>query len=324
MLGCVRSVAAAVCLLAFVAGCGSAKPVATLTVAGTWATVAAAPASLTEVAVAVHHGRIWVAGGLRTDGTGSDEVFVFDPAAGKWTSGPTLPEPIHHSALVSTPDGLVLVGGYLGNELNVITDAVRRLDDGATAWTDGVKLPDFRAAGGAAVRRHADRLRRRGQARGRRQRGLRARERRDVMDGDRPPADRPRAPGRDDGRCRAHVRARRPGRRPRQQPRRRRRHRGPATVRSRRSARCPRNAAASRPSGGRPSAPASPAANRPAARTRRSNASPSTVRSRDSPTWVSRAMGSARPWSDGTAYVVLGGRQPGLFTSDVTESLRLP
>ena len=26
----------------------------------------------------------------------------------------------------------------------------------------------------------------------------------------------------------------------------------------------------------------------------------------------------------GTAYVVLGGRQPGLFTSDVTETLRLP
>src|SRR4029079_2384021 len=69
---------------------------------------------------------------------------------GTWATGPRLPEAIHHSALVSTPDGLVLIGGYLGNELNVITDAVRQLDDGATAWTDGVKLPDFRAAGGAA------------------------------------------------------------------------------------------------------------------------------------------------------------------------------
>jgi hypothetical protein len=27
---------------------------------------------------------------------------------------------------------------------------------------------------------------------------------------------------------------------------------------------------------------------------------------------------------DGTAFVVLGGRQPGLSTSDVTEALRLP
>ena len=34
--------------------------------------------------------------------------------------------------------------------MNVATTAVRRLDDGATAWTDGVPLPDARAAGGAA------------------------------------------------------------------------------------------------------------------------------------------------------------------------------
>ena len=109
-----------------------------------------APASLTEVAVAAHRGRIWVAGGLRADGTASDEVFVFDPAAGTWTTGPTLPEAIHHSALVSTPDGLVLIGGYSGDALSVVTNAVRRLDDGATSWTDGVALPDARGAGGAA------------------------------------------------------------------------------------------------------------------------------------------------------------------------------
>ncbi len=60
---------------------------------------------LTEVAVAERDGRIWVAGGLRTDGTASDEVFVFDPAAGTWTSGPKLPEAVHHASLVSTPAG---------------------------------------------------------------------------------------------------------------------------------------------------------------------------------------------------------------------------
>ena len=131
-------------------GCGSGRPIASPAVAAPWSMVATAPASLTEVAVAAHGGRIWVAGGLRADGTASDEVFVFDPAAGTWTTGPTLPEAIHHSALVSTPDGLVLVGGYVGDALNVVTNAVRRLDDGATSWTDGVALPDARAAGGAA------------------------------------------------------------------------------------------------------------------------------------------------------------------------------
>jgi hypothetical protein len=52
--------------------------------------------------------------------------------------------------MVSTPDGLELVGGYVGNTLTVATAAVRRLDDGATAWTDDTPLPDARAAGAAA------------------------------------------------------------------------------------------------------------------------------------------------------------------------------
>jgi hypothetical protein len=116
-----------------------------------WATIpAVAPVPLLEIAVAERDGRIWVAGGLRTDGTASDEVFILDPAAGTWTTGPKLPEAVHHASMVSTPDGLVLVGGYVGNELSVATAAVRRLDDGATAWTDDPPLPDARAAGAAA------------------------------------------------------------------------------------------------------------------------------------------------------------------------------
>ena len=46
-------------------------------------------------------------------------MFVFDPAAGTWTDGPKLPEAVHHAALVSTPAGLVLVGGYVGDALTV-------------------------------------------------------------------------------------------------------------------------------------------------------------------------------------------------------------
>lgn len=120
-------------------------------IGASWTTLAAmAPVPLLEVAVAERAGRIWVAGGLRTDGSASDEVFVFDPPAGTWTSGPKLPEATHHASIVSTPTGLVLVGGYVGNTLTVATATVRRLDDGATAWTDDTPLPDARAAGAAA------------------------------------------------------------------------------------------------------------------------------------------------------------------------------
>jgi hypothetical protein len=145
-------VACAVAAGFVIVGCGApAKPLPSPAVAGSWTTLdAAAPVPLLEVAVAERGGRIWVAGGLRADGTASDEVFIFDPAAGTWTSGPKLPEAVHHASMVSTPDGLVLVGGYVGDALTVATAAVRRLDDGATAWTDDMPLPDARAAGAAA------------------------------------------------------------------------------------------------------------------------------------------------------------------------------
>ncbi len=144
-------VACAVAVGLVAAGCaGQASPLPSPAVAASWTTVAAtAPVQLLEVAVAERDGKIWVAGGLRTDGTASDEVFVFDPAAGTWSSGPKLPEPVHHASMVSIADGMILVGGYVGDTLSVATAAVRRLDDGAIAWTDDPPLPEARAAGAA-------------------------------------------------------------------------------------------------------------------------------------------------------------------------------
>jgi non-specific serine/threonine protein kinase len=136
-----------VAVVGAVAGCAPTKPLPTPAVAGPWTTVAAAPAALTEVAVTTHGGRIWVAGGLRQDGSASEEVLVFDPSWGAWTSGPRLPAAVHHAALVSTARGLVLVGGYA---VDGPTAAVRRLDDGAAAWVDDPPLPEPRAAGAAA------------------------------------------------------------------------------------------------------------------------------------------------------------------------------
>jgi hypothetical protein len=127
--------------------CAGPAPRPSPVVDRSWAPVAAAPAALTEVAVAAHRGRIWVAGGLRADGTASDAVYVFDPGREEWTTGPALPGPVHHSALVSTGSALLLLGGYAPADA---TSAVRRLDDGAAAWVDDVPLPDPRGAGAAA------------------------------------------------------------------------------------------------------------------------------------------------------------------------------
>ena len=212
--------------------------------------------------------------------------------------------------MVSTPGGLVLLGGYVGDELSVATAAVRRLDDGATAWTDDVPLPECARRGRGRVRRHADRLRRRRQAGRRGGRGLRpgpatARGRRIG----RLPR-RTRAPRRDDGRCRADVRARGARRRARQ-----------ATSRSSTSSRATsvktigelptkRGGVAAFwwPSLGACLAGGeSPGGTNPQVECMDRRRDPVTA----CPTSASPATGSAPPSSTATAYVVLGGRTAG-------------
>jgi hypothetical protein len=97
-----------------------------------------------------HRGRIWLAGGLEPLGNAVADVDIFDPAAGTWSEGPALPVAVHHAALVSDGERLVLIGGYLGSAFNRPTDIVLILSDGDDAWREGVALPEPRAAGAAA------------------------------------------------------------------------------------------------------------------------------------------------------------------------------
>jgi non-specific serine/threonine protein kinase len=121
-------------------------------VAGTaaWTELPDAPLARLEMATTAHDGRIWMAGGLSPLGEAISEVEVFDPATDEWTSGPPLPTAIHHAALVSDGDRLLLIGGYLGSSFNQPTDIVLALADGAESWEPGPSLPDARGAGAAA------------------------------------------------------------------------------------------------------------------------------------------------------------------------------
>jgi hypothetical protein len=114
-----------------------------------WVRAVAAPAALTEVAAAVHQGRIWVAGGLDASGRAVDLALVYDPVADSWTNGPPLPVAVHHSALVSTGDALFLIGGYADDGFGAPTDAVYRLQ-AEGGWVPDEPLPEPRGAGAAA------------------------------------------------------------------------------------------------------------------------------------------------------------------------------
>jgi hypothetical protein len=143
-----RTVCAAIAVVIFASMAACTPPARPSSAAAEpWKTVAAAPVSLTEVAVTAHGGLLWVAGGLLADGGASDEVLVFDPTSGTWAKGPRLPVGVHHSALVSTGADLLLVGGTTAAGP---TAAVRRLDVAAGAWLGDVPLLEPRTAGAAA------------------------------------------------------------------------------------------------------------------------------------------------------------------------------
>jgi hypothetical protein len=114
-----------------------------------WTRAAPAPVALTEVAAAVHDGRIWVVGGMDSQGRGVDLVQIYDPGSDTWSAGPAVPVPIHHGALVADDRGLLLVGGYAGVDGRP-TDAVWRLAADGTTWVEGEPLLEARAAGAAA------------------------------------------------------------------------------------------------------------------------------------------------------------------------------
>ncbi len=118
--------------------------------AAAWEVLPDAPFARLEMAVAAHRGRIWLAGGLSPLGDALTDVDIFDPASGDWSDGPALPVPLHHAALVSDGDRLVLIGGSLGAQSNLPSDLVFVLTDPATGWQEGPSLPEARTAGAAA------------------------------------------------------------------------------------------------------------------------------------------------------------------------------
>lgn len=133
-----------------VAGTAAPTPSGAPAPAAAWEPRADAPFARLEMAVAEHDGVIWLAGGLDAFGAALTDVAIYDPATDTWSDGPDLPVSLHHAAMVSTGDDLLVIGGFLGPSFAAPSDGVLRLTDAGDAWAMGPALPAARAAGAAA------------------------------------------------------------------------------------------------------------------------------------------------------------------------------
>jgi hypothetical protein len=89
----------------------------------------------TEVTGAFWDGKIVVVAGLLRDDTPSAQVDFYDPGTDRWSPGPALPRPLHHTAAGVLGDRLYVVGGYTGTAGNwqPVAD-VHSLGPGEAKW----------------------------------------------------------------------------------------------------------------------------------------------------------------------------------------------
>ncbi len=115
-----------------------------------WQEATPVPYATQEIYPAAHGGRLFLAGGIAARlGVPyfTDRCVSYDPATDSWQEEPSLPEDLHHVALVSTGPTLYALGGFNGGYTHVwrMRDAAYQLtEDG---WQPIGSLPKPLAEG---------------------------------------------------------------------------------------------------------------------------------------------------------------------------------
>lgn len=112
-----------------------------------WQRHAPLPEPRTEVAAALVHGEIVVAGGFVADGGNSARVDAYSIAANRWRRLPDLPVAVDHAVAASASGRVYVVGGY-GRDRSPL-DGGFVLEGGT--WRRLAPLPEARAAASAAI-----------------------------------------------------------------------------------------------------------------------------------------------------------------------------
>ena len=120
---------------------------------GTWQALTPLGSVRTENSVAALDGLIYVVGGFKPSGAGTEAetaVERYNPSTDTWTTVAALPAGVNHAGLAAVGGKLYLVGGY-GGATFTGTDVVRIYDPATDSWTTGASLPSARGALAVAV-----------------------------------------------------------------------------------------------------------------------------------------------------------------------------
>ncbi len=115
----------------------------------------AMPLARSEHAVAEMDGKIWVLGGYPPGRLPSNLVQIYDPGASRWSLGPRLPQPIHHTMVAAVGGKLYVMGGEIDGastgrpEIFVAHTWVH--DPAVGGWLPRAPMPTARSGGGKAV-----------------------------------------------------------------------------------------------------------------------------------------------------------------------------
>ena len=115
-----------------------------------WSTAAPLPIQVQELYPTVHKGKLYVAGGIASKLSViyfTNSFYSYDPVSNQWQEETSLPEKLHHAALVSTGDRLFLVGGFNGGYSHVWRMRNKVYEYVNKEWVETTHLPKPQAEG---------------------------------------------------------------------------------------------------------------------------------------------------------------------------------
>ncbi len=113
---------------------------------GTWTQGAPMPTARSEIAAAVLDGRIYVAGGLDTEGNPLAAFEVYDPEDDKWEVAPSMPVALHHLGVAAQEGRVYVSGGYRGTRFRPNVRGAWVYDPETERWSEIAAMPAPRAA----------------------------------------------------------------------------------------------------------------------------------------------------------------------------------